>query len=70
MSQDCRTIEPGVLYGLNEASDRLGWGRHAMRSARKEGMKVIRFANRGYLLGDDIIEFFKNQSEKQSTPQA
>lgn len=52
-------IRPGELYTLDETMNRLGWGRHAMRQARKSGLKVIRQGGRAYLMSDDILEYFK-----------
>lgn len=52
-------IRPGELYTLNEAMRRLCWQRHAMREARRNGLKVIRQGTRGYVLADHILEYFK-----------
>ncbi|SFI78566.1 hypothetical protein SAMN05421753_112110 [Planctomicrobium piriforme] len=38
---------------------RLGWGRAAMRTARANGLKVIRQGGRAYVLSDEILNYFK-----------
>jgi hypothetical protein len=61
----CATHRPAVsghvtadsLYTLNEIQERLQLGQHAMRQARRAGLRVRRIGRRGYVLGRDIIEF-------------
>ena len=50
-------IEPHVLYPLPEFMRRTGWGRHAVRAAKKKGLTVRYAANRGYVHGDDFIAY-------------
>lgn len=52
-------IEPHILYRLEEAKQRLGWGAHSMRQARRNGLKVRYAGRRGYLLGRDVIEYIE-----------
>jgi hypothetical protein len=42
---------------LDEAAARLGWGGHALRAARRRGLKVHRCGKRGYCLGRDLLDF-------------
>ena len=49
-------VAPDVLYTLGEAKRRLGWGNHAMRTARRQGLEVKYVAGRAYVLGCDLIE--------------
>ena len=51
------SIEPHVLYPLPEFQRRTGWGRHAMRAARRNGLTVRYAANRGYVHGKDFIAY-------------
>jgi hypothetical protein len=58
-------IEPGVVYRLDEALKRLGWGPDAWRSAKRLGLaeKVISAGGRRFLRGDDLIAFFAELQE-------
>jgi hypothetical protein len=42
---------------LDEAAARLGWGGHALRAARRRGLKVHRCGKRGYVAGRDLLAF-------------
>lgn len=55
-------IRPGELLTLAELQRRLGWGRHATRTARSEGLKVVLKGGCCFVLTDDVIEFFKSQA--------
>ena len=46
-----------ALYRLDEAAARLGWGGHALRAARRRGLKVHRCGKRGYVAGRDLLDF-------------
>jgi hypothetical protein len=50
-------ILPDALYRLDEASARMGWGAHALRAARRRGLKVHRCGKRGYIAGRDLLAF-------------
>lgn len=56
-------IEGGAIYSLQEACDRLNWGRAAYRSARKQGFKVVRRVGRTYVRGTDILKFFASEED-------
>jgi hypothetical protein len=42
---------------LDEAAARLGWGGHALRAARRRGLKIHRCGKRGYVTGRDLLSF-------------
>jgi len=46
-----------ALYRLDEAAARLGWGGHALRAARRRGLRVHRCGKRGYVTGADLLAF-------------
>ena len=46
-----------ALYRLDEAAARMGWGGHALRAARRRGLKVHRCGKRGYVSGADLLSF-------------
>ena len=51
------------LYTLDELNDRLGLGKKALRTARREGLIVKRIGRRGYVLGRDVIEWFESSAK-------
>lgn len=50
-------ITADSLYTLAEIQGRLKLGQHAMRQARRAGLRVRRIGRRGYVLGRDVMEF-------------
>lgn len=51
-------IEAGCIYSVEEFRRRVGWGLHAMRTARRNGLRVIYTAGRCYVRGDDALAYF------------
>lgn len=56
-------IDSGVLYTLEEAARRLRWARRACARAQREGLQTIGFGRRKYVLGGEILRFFKQLQE-------
>jgi hypothetical protein len=54
----------GEVYRLREVCRRLGWKEHALRKAREAGLRMIIFGREKYVLGADILGFFKNLAEQ------
>ena len=50
-------IVSDALYRLDEAAARMGWGGHALRAARRRGLKIHRCGKRGYVAGADLLAF-------------
>lgn len=50
-------IVSDALYRLDEAAARMGWGAHAMRAARRRGLKIHRCGKRGYVSGAELLAF-------------
>lgn len=50
-------IEAGRVYPLNEFMALTRLGRHAMRHARRNGLKVGRVGNRAFINGSDFIAY-------------
>ena len=48
---------------------RLGWGPRAIAEARSRGLRVLRFANRQYILGGDIIRFLESVADQGDVDQ-
>jgi hypothetical protein len=56
-------VVPGRVYRLTEAMTLLGWGRHAMRAARRAGLRVVYRHARAYVHADDIIRYLDRDPE-------
>jgi hypothetical protein len=56
---------PGVvslceLYTLEEAKQRLRWTDSSLRSARRNGLKLITCGRRKYVTGEEIFRFLQS----------
>jgi hypothetical protein len=51
------SIEADTLYHLTEFRSRMGWGLTAMRTARKQGLRVRYLGGRGYVSGKDFFAY-------------
>ena len=58
------TIQPDTLYRFDEAAARLGWGEHALRAARRRGLKVHRSGKRNFILGSDLLAFITRGGDR------
>lgn len=50
-------IEAGAVYTLQELKRRAGVAEWWLRTARRNGLRVIRAGNRGYVRGEDFIGY-------------
>lgn len=50
-------IEPLVMYPLPDLQGRSGMGVGALRTARRQGLKVLYIAGRAYVKGADFIAY-------------
>ena len=53
---------PGAIYPLGEFRRLTGLGAHALRTARKKGLKVYRCGGRGFVFADDFSRFLRESS--------
>jgi len=51
------------IYTLREIRQRLKLGPHALRMARRSGLKVGRIGRRAYVLGRDLIAFIETSGK-------
>jgi len=49
-------IDPQCLYPMQLFHERVGLGKSAMRTARRRGLRVLRYGGRSFVLGADFIE--------------
>lgn len=62
---------PGVIdrdaaYSLREFSARAGLNAHALRAARRKGLRVVALGRKRYVLGSDWLRFLEQQAEESS----
>lgn len=56
-------ITGDALYTLDELNSRLGLGKSALRTARRQGLSVKRIGRRGYVRGSDLIDWFERAAK-------
>ena len=54
-------IEPGNLYLVDEVRQRLRVGDKAWKQMRRDGLRVTYAGRRAYVLGDELIRFFRDR---------
>lgn len=52
-----------AIYTLEGIQQRLKLGQHALRMARRAGLKVRRIGRRGYVLGRDVLDFVQTAAK-------
>lgn len=52
-------VDANHAYTLDELQARLGLGKAAWRTARREGLPVRRVGKRGFVLGSDVLEWLR-----------
>jgi hypothetical protein len=50
-------IEDGSVYPMATFMGAVGWGRHALRQARQQGLRVVKVSGRCFVRGRDFSEF-------------
>lgn len=53
-------ISLAEVYRLDEAKARLGWTDSALRSAKRQGLRVLKCGKRRYLTGKEIFRFLES----------
>jgi len=59
-------IEPGVLYPLPLFKQITGFGNHAMRTARANGLKVRRLGGRAFVHGTDFLGYVDSLDRQEN----
>lgn len=57
-----QTVREDEIVPLAELDVRLGLGPSAIRTARRQGLKVRRIGRRKFVLGRDLIAFLESRS--------
>lgn len=58
-------IRRDSVYPLNEFRRRLGLTPSALRSATREGLRVDRVGKRGFVRGEEWLEFLRRRAEER-----
>ncbi len=56
-------ISADCLYTLAEIKIRLGLGTHALRMARRKGLRVLRVGRCGFVAGEDLMQFIRDSAQ-------
>jgi hypothetical protein len=57
-------IEPGKLYVVSEARERLRLGLPAWRQLCRDGLPVVRVGRQAYVFGDELLKAFQREAAK------
>jgi len=60
------SIRSDEILSLAELRRRLGWGEHAIRQARRQGLRLIGFGREKFALGRDVLAFFERLGAEQA----
>ena len=60
------TISSGEVYRLDEFRRRTVWEKSALRTARRSGLRVIYFKNRGFVRGSDFLAFLDEVARNEN----
>jgi len=61
-------VFPGAVYRLDAFLATVGWGRAAMRRARRQGLRVVRDGRTVFVLGDEFIRYLKERNKQEDQP--
>lgn len=67
-SETLQPIDDGRTYPMQAFMRATGWGRHALKHARQQGLKVVKVSGRCFVRGRDFSEFLGSLSEQESPP--
>lgn len=57
VNRELAPIVSGVIYPLDCFQRSVGFGRFAMRQARRKGLRIIRVGGRAFVRGSDFLAF-------------
>ena len=56
-------INTAEIYPRDEFLARMRWGKHAWRTAKRNGLRVLRAGGRVYVLGSDVAEYLSHMND-------
>jgi len=63
------SIRADEVLPLREAARRLGWARKTVAHAQRDGLRTVAFGRMKYVLGEDVIAFFRQQQVDVAEPE-
>jgi hypothetical protein len=57
-------IHPGAIYRLDVFLATVGWGRAAMRRARRQGLRVVRDGRSVFVFADEFSRYLRDVMER------
>ena len=60
-------IDDGRTYPMSSFMLATGWGRHALRQARQQGLRVVKVSGRCFVRGKDFSDFLGSIMESEVT---
>jgi hypothetical protein len=60
------SIHRDELLPFAVAAARLGWCAKSRRFAQRDGLRVVRYGRHQYVLGADVLDFFRKLAERQA----
>jgi hypothetical protein len=60
-------INTAEIYPRDEFLDRMRWGKHAWRTACRNGLRVLRAGGRAYVLGSDLVEYLSLLNDQEGS---
>ena len=58
-------IDDGRTYPMAAFMNATGWGRHALKHARQQGLRVVRVSGRCFIRGRDFSDFLGRLAAEQ-----
>ena len=56
-------LRPDVLYHIDRFAEIVGWGAHARRQARRDGLKVLYVHGKCYIEGSEGIRYIRERGK-------
>jgi hypothetical protein len=57
-------VAANEMYTLGEIKQRLGLGAHALRTARRRGLRILHIGRSDFVLGKDLIQFAQEMNQE------
>jgi hypothetical protein len=64
------SIRDDEILPFAEAARRLGWCAKSRRFAQRDGLRVITYGRYQYVLGADVLDFFRKLAEQETAEAA
>lgn len=64
-AETLQPIDDGRTYPLSAFMQATGWGRHALRHARQQGLRVVKVSGRCFVRGKDFSDFLGRLTDGQ-----